>query len=159
MLRDRYSTGYDSSITAHFRTSTEGGRETLLTDWNNDTATMLDDRILRQGRPLSSASSTSYLSRFQILSIQSEKSGSFMLFIVRGRGTSTLTMLLINPGRELITAIRSQSITASSMLWVTRITVFLSRSQMRKSSSRMTTRVCASRLANGSSISTTSGSL
>src|SRR5262249_78246 len=39
--------------------------------------------ILRQGRPRSSASSTSYLSRFQILSIQSAKSGSFMLFIVR----------------------------------------------------------------------------
>src|SRR5499433_4193310 len=122
MLRARYSTDYYSSIAAHFRASTEGGRETLLVNEREQLRARLFEMrirlrcspigILRQGRPRSSASSTSYLSRFQILSIQSAKSGSFMLFIVRGRGTSTLTMLLINPDRELITAIRSQSITA-----------------------------------------------
>ena len=91
--------------------------------------------------------------------MQRPKSGSLMLLKFRGRGTSTDTMLFTTPGAALITAMRSQSITDSSRLWVTRITVFLSRSQMRSSSSRSSSRVCASRLANGSSMRITSGSL
>jgi hypothetical protein len=53
-----------------------------------------------------------------------------MLRKFRGRGTSTLTMLFTAPGAALMTAMRSHSITASSKLCVTRMTVFLSRSQM-----------------------------
>src|SRR5215468_3735749 len=44
VLLARYSTGHDSSITAHFRASTKAGRETLLTSGNNDRrATLLAD--------------------------------------------------------------------------------------------------------------------
>ena len=62
------------------------------------------------------------------------------------------------PGRADITTIRSAKISASSMLWVMNTTVLRLLSWMRSSSSCISWRVMASSAANGSSISSTSGS-
>ena len=72
-------------------------------------------------------------------------------------GTSTIA--LMRPGCAVITTMRSPSVTASSTLWVMKTTVFLSSSQMRSSSSCSNVRFCSSSAENGSSISSTSGSV
>ncbi len=68
-------------------------------------------------------------------------------------------MVLARPGLAVITMILSASVTASSTLWVMNTTVFLSTSQMRSSSCCRMVRFCSSSAENGSSISSTSGSL
>ena len=66
---------------------------------------------------------------------------------------------MIRPGRAVITDTLSARSSASSMSCVTNSTVCWWRSHTESSSSCITERVWASRLPNGSSISSTSGSM
>ena len=65
----------------------------------------------------------------------------------------------MRPGRAEKTATRSAMAMASKRSWVTKITVFLSRSQIRRNSSSRTSLVWASRAPKGSSIRRMSGFL
>ena len=75
----------------------------------------------------------------------------------RGRANSTTLISSTRPGRGAMIAMRSESLIASSMLCVTKITVLRSRCQIFSSSSCMYSRVCMSSDANGSSISRIDG--
>ena len=77
--------------------------------------------------------------------------------MVRGRARSMSTIRAMRPGRGVMATTRSASRMASVILCVTKITVFLSASQMRISSKPSSSRVMASSAANGSSISRTDG--
>src|SRR5215469_8541101 len=69
--------------------------------------------------------------------------------------TSTISLMV--PGWVAMTTMRSARKIDSEMLWVTKTTVFLSCSQMRSSSSCITSRVWASRAPKGSSMRSTEG--
>ena len=68
------------------------------------------------------------------------------------------TMVLMRPGRALITTTRCDRNTASRTSWVTNTTVLRKRCHSSRSSSCMILRVCASSAPNGSSISRIDGS-
>src|ERR1041385_3137775 len=78
---------------------------------------------------------------------------------LRGRGRLILTASCNRPGRRANTSTRSARNTDSSIWWVTNSTVLRPCSQMRRSSVCMISRVWASSAANGSSLSSTSGSM
>src|SRR4029453_17884274 len=77
----------------------------------------------------------------------------------RGCGMVTYTLSLMVPGRVAMTTMRSARKMGPEMLWVTKATVFLSCSQMRSSSSCITSRVWASRAPKGSSMRRRDGCL
>src|SRR5688572_20735697 len=76
----------------------------------------------------------------------------------RGRGRSTPMILVIRPGRALMTTIREERKTASGIEWVTNTIVVPVCSQMRSSSVFIRSRVISSSAPNGSSISSRRGS-
>ena len=76
-----------------------------------------------------------------------------------GRGRSIAMSSSMRLGRPFSTMTRSPISTASSIEWVTNTIVVGRRSQMRRSSNCRISRVCASTAANGSSISSTRGSI
>ena len=79
--------------------------------------------------------------------------------VTRGRGKSLQNSFLITDGRLLNTATFVPSTVASATLCVTNRIVFFVFSQISCISTSRRSRVCASRAANGSSISNTSGSI
>ena len=89
--------------------------------------------------------------------LYSKNSGVERISNVRGRSIPIRSSSLIRPGRAVITSTRSERKTASSMSWVTNMTVSRCSSQTLVSSSCMSWRVWASSAPNGSSISSTSG--
>src|SRR5258708_9378850 len=105
-------------------------------------------------RPHFNASTGAVASRTssQIWDTNLEKAGDFIESELRGRGRSTVTILLRRPGRGDMTTIRSESCTASVILCVTRRIVCCNCRWISRTLSPRVNRVCSSSAAKGSSI-------